>query len=190
MEEEKYIKYKTKYLNLKKQIGGSIREYKSLFNSVFEDSWIITGSEAVKLYLEFFKKGSLLTFIPNDVDIIVIQPGMYIYKKIGEYDRKQSQPEKSMTFISGDKSFDISTQPTAYYYELNGYRLLDPKFMLDNYRYIRRNISDNHKIAALEEIVKLIEPYEKLKLPRNKKKRYDYEEEEGNVWGVSSKLFV
>jgi hypothetical protein len=181
--EKKYLKYKTKYLELKNQIGGGIHEYKILFNSVFGNNWIITGSEAIKIYLEFFKRGSLLTFIPNDVDIIVVQSYLFNLTKIGDYSRKQTQPEKSMTFIKDSKSFDISTQDTVSFYEINGYRLIEPKVMLENYRENRRNISDDHKIIALEEIIKLVEPLEKLRLPINKRKRDD------TVWGVSSKLF-
>ena len=188
--EKKYLKYKNKYLQLKNQIGGGIHEYKDLFNIVFGSNWIITGSEAIKIYLEFFKKGSLLTFIPNDVDIIVVQSDLFNLSKIGDFSRKQTQPEKSMTFIKDNKSFDVSTQDTASYYEINGYRLIDPKVMLENYRDNRRNITDDHKIVALEEIIKLVEPLEKLRLPLNKRKRFDDEEDDNNVWGVSSRLFV
>jgi hypothetical protein len=189
--EHKYLKYKKKYLDLleKNQNGGGIQEYKELFTTVFGNNWIITGSEAIKLYLEFFQRGRLLTFMPNDVDIIVVQPDTYNFAKIGDYIRKQSQPEKSMTFIKEEKSFDISTQETASYYEINGYRLIDPKVMLENYIDNRRNITDDHKIVALQEIIKLIEPFEKKRLPDNKRKRFEGDEEEGNVWGVSSKLF-
>ena len=52
---DKYIKYKTKYLNKKNQIGGDIQEFKNLFNSYFLDNWVLTGSEAIKLYLIHFK---------------------------------------------------------------------------------------------------------------------------------------
>ena len=187
--EKKYLKYKNKYLELKNQIGGGIQEYRDLFNSVFGSNWIITGSEAIKIYLEYFKRGSLLTFIPNDVDIIVVQSDLFNLTKIGDYSRKQSQPEKSMTFIKDKKSFDISTQDTVSFYEINGYRLIDPKVMLENYRDNRRNISDDHKIIALEEIIKLVGPLDKLRLPINKRKRFDDDEENNNVWGVSSKLF-
>lgn len=183
--QEKYLKYKIKYLELKKQqlsikdlAGGGVKEFTELFNSYFGTNWILTGSEAIKIYLEYFQRGKLLTFIPGDVDIIVVQTNVITSQRIGDFTRKQSQPEKSMTFENGLKSFDITTESASSYYEINGYRLMDPRVMLLNYEDNRRNITDDHKITALKEILHLVEHLEKKRLPENKKRRG---EEEGFI---------
>ena len=188
----KYLKYKIKYLELKKQLGGGVKEFTDLFNSYFGNNWILTGSEAIKIYLEHFQRGKLLTFIPGDVDIIVVQTNVITSQRIGDFTRKQSQPEKSMTFENGVKSFDVTTESASSYYEINGYRLMDPRVMLLNYEDNRRNITDDHKITALKEIFHLVEHLEKKKLPENKKRRGSIGEEEGfisNLFGSPSESF-
>ena len=177
---KKYLKYKNKYLQLKNQLGGDVHEYKDLFNSYFGDTWILTGSEAIKIYLEHFNLGRLLTFTPNDVDIIVVQNDTYNYQKIGDYTRKQDRVEKSMTFIKDSKSFDITTEKSSSYYEINGFRLMDPKVMLSNYRDNRRNVTDDQKITALVEIVKLVESLEKKRLPVVMRRRFEDESPGGS----------
>jgi hypothetical protein len=186
--QEKYLKYKIKYLELKNLTGGGVKEFTDLFNSYFGNNWILTGSEAIKIYLEHFQRGKLLTFIPGDVDIIVVQTSVITNQRIGDFTRKQSQPEKSMTFQNGLKSFDVTTESTSYYYEINGYRLMDPKVMLINYEDNRRNVTDDYKITALREILKLVEHLEKKRLPENKKRSSIFEEE-SNTKEISFGLF-
>lgn len=181
--QEKYLKYKIKYLELKKQLGGGVKEFTELFNSYFGSNWILTGSEAIKIYLEHFQRGKLLTFIPGDVDIIVVQPNVITSQKIGDFTRKQSQPEKSMTFENGLKSFDVTTESASSYYEINGYRLMDPRVMLLNYEDNRRNITDDHKITALREILHLVEHLEKKRLPDNKRRRGEEGDFISNLFG-------
>jgi len=186
--QEKYLKYKTKYLELKKLTGGGVKEFTELFNLYFGNNWILTGSEAIKIYLEHFQRGKLLTFIPGDVDIIVVQPNVITNQRIGNFTRKQSQPEKSMTFENGLKSFDVTTENGSSYYEINGYRLMDPSVMLMNYEDNIRNVTDNHKITALKEILKLVESLEKKRLPESESSSV-FGRDGGDKWGFSSNLF-
>ena len=166
----KYLKYKTKYLQLKKLLGGGIDDFKTMFHNEFGSDWILTGSEAIKLYLIHFNRPDLLTFTPNDIDIIYINKNMIYRENINGFKREQSQPEKSMTFSKGSTSFDVSTVDNAYYYEINNIKLMSPELMLDNYEEnleLRNNPSDNAKIKALKEIKKLISEsgLEKKRLP-------------------------
>ena len=174
----KYKKYKTKYFLLKNQLAGGIDDFSELFNTFFGNKWILTGSEAIKLYLEFFDKRRFLTFIPNDVDIILIEKEMLNRKSIGHYIRVQTQPERSLSFAlitNPSNKFDVTIQSSAYYYEVRGIRLLDPKVMLENYKEHRKD--DLVKIKALEEIIKLIDrlPIKKMEIERKRA----YSENEG-----------
>ena len=116
----KYLKYKTKYLQLKNQLGGDIKDYLNTFNNEFGSNWVITGSEAIKLFLIHFKRDDLLKFKPNDVDIIVANKDIIYKETIDGFKRQQSQPERSMTFKKDLKSFDVGTQDFINYYEING----------------------------------------------------------------------
>lgn len=171
----KYLKYKTKYLQLKQLTGAGVADLKTLFNNEFGSNWILTGSEAIKTYLTFLNRQDLLTFTPKDVDIIYINKDMIYKETIGGFKRFQSQPEKSMTFTKDSKSFDISTQESAYYYEIDGIKLIDPAIMLENYEEnldFRNNSEDPDKIRALREIKKLLmeSRIEKKRLPLKEEK--------------------
>lgn len=164
----KYEKYKSKYLKLKKQIAGAdLSSYLSTFNSNFDNDWILTGSEAIKQYLLFFNRSDLLTFQPNDVDIMYVSNDKIYRPSIDGFIRKQTQAENSMTFSKGDLSFDITTiKGPINYYEINGLRLMTPSQMLDNYEdNIRENSSDIKKIEALKVIKTLVAPLERKRLP-------------------------
>jgi hypothetical protein len=164
----KYEKYKSKYLKLKKQIAGAdLASYLPTFNSNFDNEWILTGSEAIKQYLLFFNRSDLLTFQPNDVDIMYVSNDKIYRPSIDGFIRKQTQAENSMTFSKGDLSFDITTiKGPINYYEINGLRLMTPSQMLENYEdNIRENSSDVKKIEALKVIKTLVAPLERKRLP-------------------------
>jgi hypothetical protein len=165
----KYLKYKIKYLQLKNQLGGDIKDYINTFNNEFGSNWVITGSEAIKLFLIHFKREDLLKFKPNDVDIIVANKDIIYKETIDGFKRQQSQPERSMTFKKDLKSFDVGTQDVINYYEINGYRLVDPKIMLENYEEnleFRNNSTDKDKIEALKVIVQLVSDLPKQRIPK------------------------
>jgi hypothetical protein len=172
--ESKYKMYKKKYLDLKVKINqrtqtaGGIEYYLSLFNSNFNSDWILTGSEAIKQYLIFFKRTDLLTFEPNDADILYVSKDQIYSSTIDGFVRKQTQPEKSMTFSKGDKSFDVTTMKGPInYYEINGMKLMTPSDMLDNYEenlHFRKG-KDEGKIEALKVIKNLVQTLDKKRLP-------------------------
>jgi hypothetical protein len=165
----KYLKYKIKYLQLKNQLGGDIKDFINTFNNEFGSNWVITGSEAIKLFLIHFKREDLLKFKPNDVDIIVANKDIIYKETIDGFKRQQSQPERSMTFKKDLKSFDVGTQDVINYYEINGYRLVDPKIMLENYEEnleFRNNSTDKDKIEALKIIVQLVSDLPKQRIPK------------------------
>jgi hypothetical protein len=180
-----YLKYYNKYKNL--LYGGSIDEYMDLFNTQFDDKWILTGSEAIKKYVEFFEKPELFELTPNDVDIIVVQNDLIYSRNIGNYKRVQSQPEKSMTFQYNNKSFDVSTQKESIsYYEINGIKLATPNDMLDDYvtnlELRGKKEEDTIKIHALYEIKNLIRERDlEKKQINNKRHRDDIENHRPNL---------
>ena len=137
---------------------------RKMFNIYFDKDWILTGSEAIKLYLEYFNKTDLLTFTPNDIDIVFINDKKFYMNRVDNYIRKQSQPEDSMTFSNGTDSFDITiTNKPVYYYEINGIKLMDPIEMFNNYTE-----TDEVKIKALEIIKNKIKSLDKKRIPAYK----------------------
>lgn len=168
----KFQKYFNKYQLF---IGGNkIDTMKDLFNAYFDNSWILSGSEAIKKYLHHFKIPDF-DFPTNDVDIIYVSSNQLSSRTIGEYTRKQAQVENSMTFIKDDSSFDINiVKGPVIYYEIDGLKLHSPNIMLENYEEnieFRNNPYDKIKIAALREIIKVINPEHKLRLEIDNKKR-------------------
>jgi hypothetical protein len=169
---EKYKMYKNKYLKLKNKLneqnGSGLESYLNTLK-YFGNDWILTGSEAIKQYLLFFDRKDLLTFEPNDVDIIYISNDMIYKTSIDGFERVQSSPNKSMTFKKGNLSFDVTTErgPIAYY-EINGLKLMTPKDMLNNYEenlHFRRSKVEEDKMKALEIIKIKVESLEKKRLP-------------------------
>jgi hypothetical protein len=142
---------------------------KDIFNAYFNQSWILTGSESIKKYLEHFNIHEF-EFPTNDVDIYYISKDQLTSKNIGDYTRKQAQPESSMTFENKDNntSFDITViKGSRYYYEIDGVKLDTPENMLENYEEnleLRNNPSDIIKINSLKRIKGLVNPDNKLKL--------------------------
>jgi len=170
--EQKYKKYKNKYLKLKNslniQTGSGLETYLNTL-TFFGNDWILTGSEAIKQYLLFFDRKDLLTFEPNDVDIIYISNDMIYKKNIDGFEREQTSPNKSMTFKKGNLSFDVTTERGPInYYEINGLKLMTPSDMLNNYEenlHYRRSKVEEDKMKALEIIKTKVVSLEKKRLP-------------------------
>lgn len=175
----KYLKYKKKYLDLKKniqQMNGSgekislsildlkinyiiniYNEVKKSFNNIY-----LTGSSAILLLaysnnnIDLYLNGDLE--LPNDVDIIT--QGDYIHKKTilinnNILNNNNNNPVRSTTFSNSNMNIDISTQE-----RIN--------------RYISLNIKDN--IINIIDLNIIIDDYEEnlhLENKNIKKKQYD-----------------
>jgi hypothetical protein len=160
----KLIKYQNKLLG-----GSRFDNLIQIFNLFFGNSWVLTGSEAIKRYLDHFKITDF-NFPVNDIDIYYINKDDLTNRNIGKFTRKQDQTESSMTFINKEtnESFDISIiKNYRHYYDIDGIKLDTPQNMLENYEEnleIRNNPSDIIKINALKKIIELINPEDRKKL--------------------------
>ena len=176
----KFVKYQYKLLG-----GSRLDNLEEMFNLFFGNSWILTGSEAIKRYLNHFKISGF-DFPTNDIDIFYISKDNVTNKNIGRYTRKQAQVESSMTFENKEtnESFDITTiKNSQYYYDINGIKLDTPQNMLDNYEEnleLRNNPTDIIKINALKKIIEVINPVNRMKLELNKSEHLPLQEEDGN----------
>ncbi len=185
MYEEKYKKYKLKYLNLKKKLkknnlyGGNnpydynllILNLNRLKNELYPDfgnDWILTGSAAVLLLAA---KYNIIDNYPNlqmpgDFDVLIPKSKPIEKDTVGNLTRKQNTIEKSMTFTGHYFSVDINFLSSApkYVDSIFGIKLLDPKSLLSYYndddelstREDKRE-SDLVKIDILKKISELIE---------------------------------
>lgn len=198
--ERKYKMYKKKYLDLKarlQQKAGGIESYLDIFNTNFGSNWVLTGSEAIKQYLLFFNRKDLLTFEPKDVDILNVSTDKINQEFISGFKRKQTQPENSMTFIKDNLSFDITTlRGPISYYEINGFKLIQPNQMLDNYEenleFSEKKAEDEKKIAALKVIITLVSTLERKRLPPtedSKVNKRKYEEESNKKFKIAKLFF-
>ena len=146
----------------RRQRGGLIENYQAMFNDLFEDRWVLTGSEAVRLYNEYLGLGQFYHVQPNDVDIIFVHRGEFRDNNFYGFQRRQDRVTRSMTFENPvtQQSFDVTVQPTpALYYEINGVRLMNPRVMLENYednltgRTQNQQAANTIKINALRNII-------------------------------------
>ena len=182
----KFVKYQLKYTLF---TGGSkLDNLKDIFNIFFGNYWILTGSEAIKMYLNHFKITEF-DFPTNDVDIFYISKDSLTSRNIGKFTRKQDQVESSMTFENKEtnESFDVTIMKNSRnYYEIDNIKLDTPQSMLENYEEnleLRKNPTDIIKINALKKIIELINPDDKQKLELesdNKRKRSTGDEVDGN----------
>jgi hypothetical protein len=153
---DKYLKYKIKYLHLKKLIkqkGGEISEDQikifleklslvtKTVQSDYSQNWVLTGSAAVLLLaieLDLLKYCSNLE-IPNDFDIEVLD--LPIKKnKLGDFNKEQETIVNSATFkhSSEDITFDLIFLNSTNYIELKNeqfyrFRIKNPEQLLEDY---------------------------------------------------------
>jgi hypothetical protein len=182
----KLVKYQLKNSLFKG--GNKIDTIKDMFNIFFGNSWILTGSEAIQMYLNHFNITGF-DFKTSDVDIFYVSKDQITSRTIGEFTRKQDQPETSMTFENknDNTSFDVTIMKNSKnYYEINNIKLDTPDNMLENYEEnleFRQNPYDLIKINALKKILEVINPNDKKRLEivadseDNKRKRYDDDDE-------------
>jgi hypothetical protein len=167
----KYLKYKLKYYNLMNQIGGNINEIFSIINSKLGDSWVLTGSQAVKKLNEAYTKYDL-PFIPNDIDILYISNDLTLSPSLlnsDEFTPKQTSPERSITYTKGDVSIDITIVNSAKYINVDGIKILSPKVLLEFYEdYGDDTEKTEQKRNILRNIVSIIDLYD-IKTLTNKK---------------------
>ena len=154
----KAIKYYKKYLNYKKnKKGGGIDkpawldDYLKEVNAVYDSDYIITGSGAVSIYLNYFNNLTNGKFnelipnlrIPNDVDFLYYCKGAdYLSRrKINNYQRIQDTPQRSITFEFNAlgafplfiKTFDVTCLSKISYVQIDDFKLLTLDKLLDFY---------------------------------------------------------
>jgi hypothetical protein len=206
-------KYYQQYLNIKnksmyhKLSGGSAIKpdwydnYLKEINAIYDDIFIITGSGAVSIYLNYFnnltggKFNNLIPNlrIPNDADFLYYCKGSNYEsrRKIKKYSRLQDSPQRSVTYEFNDlgifptyiKSFDLTCLPKINYVNIDKYKLLSLEKLLDIYsqeledfEMFLRNYHD-----TITEIEKNIEKSKKESSPQ----LLDLEEEYGEILNKS-----
>ena len=136
--------------------------------SKFDDYIILTGSGAIKKYCEHLNIENHL--IPNDLDFLFVSSKHHIDEStIYEFKRKQSSPERSVTFYNNNNVFDITIIKKCSYCVFNDedgiYNVIDPytllSFYYDNKRVNDETLdnnddnldNDNYKIELLLKII-------------------------------------
>ena len=143
--------------------NADISEIFKLLNSTYLNNWILTGSYAIKMYISNFNLSHVLDV--NDIDVLLLKNNDKLCNidesSIGDYVRKQTSPQRSVTFINKynkNKSFDVTCvskiSPTKIN-TLNGINILSPTELLEFYKDGDR-AEDATKIKILKEIITLI----------------------------------
>ena len=178
----KALKYKAKYLELKKQIaklnikGGTIPEWYERFeydlNQIFRalnnnyPNVVLTGSGAIVYLLKNLEMyDELNTYIPNDLDFLYKSRTPAKNKSIIlNYKIKAGQEnESSVTYnlMTGDnfiRSFDISIIPDVNSFNLNGIEIINLNRLKSDYRPDlmtpeERIEKDKYKIELINKII-------------------------------------
>lgn len=182
----KALKYKTKYLELKKElnklnISGGIPEWYDnfehelimLFNTVnnYYPNVVLTGSGAIVYLLKHLEMNDELdNFMPNDLDFLY-KSRIWIKNPtiIEGYKIKQGQEnESSVTFILENnnisnfiKSFDISKIDNIKSFNFNGIEIINLNRLKSDYKpdFMTdedRKESDMYKMNLIEKIIRKI----------------------------------
>jgi len=136
--------------------------------SKFDDYIILTGSGAIKKYCEHLNIENYL--IPNDLDFLYVSSKHNIDEStIYEFKRKQSSPERSVTFYNNNNVFDITIIKKCCYCVFNDedgiYNIIDPytllSFYYDNKRVNDDKLDNNDKLVnddyKIELLLKIID---------------------------------
>ncbi len=154
-----------KFRKIRKQRGGLIEDYQRVFDIEFDDKWVLTGSEAVRIY------GALLKLpapAANDVDILYVSRKDFRENGFSGFFRRQSEPMRSMTFLNAQtgQSFDVNVQASCKYYIVpyNGrmYRLLEPRTLLGGYQSEfntrgEKQAANRFKMSVLDSVVRALD---------------------------------
>jgi hypothetical protein len=150
MNKEKYIKYKEKYLYLKKILKGGNKEIlmkiinektpdvTKIMNNFFGNKWVYSGSLAILLLAQNYNlldEVVATMSIPNDFDIVIQQTRPITQDSFAGLKRHQSTIEKSMTFSNDKLSVDLTfiDNNIKNITLNNGIRVVEPKELLSYY---------------------------------------------------------
>lgn len=188
-------KYYKKYINLKNiknMKGGSIDKlewydsYLTEVDEVYDQNYVITGSCAVSIYLNYFNNltnGKFNEFIsnlriPNDVDFLYYCKGADYEsrRKMGKYNRLQDSPQRSITYEFNSlgkfptfiKSFDLTCLAKINYVQLDKYKVLSLDKLLEFYL---QELEDNElfvstyreNVSELEDKIEELKKHKKIK---------------------------
>jgi hypothetical protein len=152
----------------------------------YENNWAITGSVAI-FYLLY--KNNLIKkykIIPSDIDILISSNELIYNKNVGDFNRVQSVPEKSVTYLRNKinidhiiNKIDISVTDNIEYITIDGINIIKPEKILKVYEENidspdRNIIKDKYKINILKKFIEKINlPYTSKNI-RVKKRLFDY----------------
>jgi hypothetical protein len=218
MNKEKYIKYKEKYLYLKKILKGGNKELllkmvnektpqvTKIMNNFFSNNWVFSGSLAVLLLAENYNLlDQVADFLPlpSDFDIIIQQTKPISQDSFAGLRRHQSTIEKSMTFSNDILSVDLTfiDNKIKNITLKNGLRVVEPKELLAYYLEdleLRgdKMEADLKKIRALNliiekyvvELAAQVKPSQ-VKPPKKTKSIFDNDENDDDEKFAAKRLF-
>lgn len=158
---------KTRYRKrFQTQKGGLIEDYSRIFDIEFEDKWVLTGSEAVRIYASLL---NLESPAPNDVDVLYASKKPFRENGFNGFQRIQSEPMRSMTFQNNTtgQSFDVMVLngPIQHYlvpYRGQMIRLHDPEklyaiFFSELSVRGNKQAANRLKMSVLEQIIQAIQ---------------------------------
>ena len=180
-------------------------------NSLYENNFVVAGSSAVILYLNYFneltngKFNSLVstTKIPNDIDFLYYCKGTNYESRrtINNFSRLQDYPQRSVTFMSDPdknifsiiKSFDLTSLSAISYVTIDKYKILT----LDKlFNFYLNDLKENemileHNKEELLELEKNIEEFKKKrKIDTFLKLQSEYEILELSTDKIKNKLLA
>jgi hypothetical protein len=159
-------------------------------DQIYDDNYVITGSGALILYLNYFNnltEGKFNEFItnvriPNDVDFLYYCKGSNYESSriIGQFSRLQDSPQRSVTYVFNSrdvlpniiKSFDLTCLSSIPYVSLDKYKVLSLEKILSFYS---GEVEDNEMMlrSNKEKILELEKSFEDS--PKKRKLNWDFD---------------